>query len=109
LRPNPQTDGDGNPIVPDDYFDPYYVFGNASTAFGCWLSDAGGTLPSRIDQLVLFQNLKAKFQETYYWSCEEYRSDVSYAWVQHFGGGNQVNDRKDVEFPVRAVRRVPIQ
>src|SRR3990167_8895127 len=35
-----------------------------------WAEEHNGTLPSRIDQLVLWQNLKGQFKEAWYWSCE---------------------------------------
>jgi hypothetical protein len=72
-----------------------------------WAEKQGGVLPSRIDQLVLLQNLKGEFQDAYYWSCEQYRADSDYAWVQHFGYGSQSCNRiKSSAFPVRVVRRL---
>lgn len=32
-----------------------------------WAKEQGGELPSRFDQLVLFNNLKSEFQDTWYW------------------------------------------
>jgi hypothetical protein len=33
-----------------------------------WADKEGGVLPSRIDQIVLFKNVKSEFKEAYYWS-----------------------------------------
>jgi len=44
-----------------------------------WAEKQGGALPSRIDQLVLFKNLKSEFKEAYYWSVEEYAPVPDYA------------------------------
>ena len=74
-----------------------------------WATKQGGTLPSRIDQLVLFQNLKAQFKEAAYWSCAPYAGHASYAWYQDFTNGTQYYDRKGSQLRARAVRRLPIQ
>jgi hypothetical protein len=74
-----------------------------------WASKKGGVLPSRIDQLVLFKNLKKEFQEAWYWSGEQYEPGSGYAWVQYFSNGDQGYDRKDDTSRVRAVRRSVIQ
>lgn len=74
-----------------------------------WAEGKGGALPSRIDQLVLFKNLKAEFQSTWYWSSEQYAGGESYAWYQTFSGGGQGNGRKDLELRARAVRRLPLE
>ena len=74
-----------------------------------WAEKLGGTLPSRIDQLVLFQNLKAQFKEAAYWSCAPDAGIASYAWYQHFGNGLQNGTLKDLKLRARAVRRLPIQ
>lgn len=74
-----------------------------------WAEKQGGALPSRIDQLVLFKNLKAEFKEAWYWSGEQYAGCSVYAWYQYFGDGYQNNGLKDDECRARAVRRLPIQ
>jgi hypothetical protein len=56
---------------------------------GAWAKDRGGVLPSRIDQLVLFQNLKSEFKEAWYWSGEQCAGYSGYAWGQDFGDGDQ--------------------
>jgi len=74
-----------------------------------WATKQGGTLPSRIDQLVLFQILKAQFQEAAYWSCAPSAGSASYAWFQYFLNGGQDFSLKDDKLRARAVRRLPIQ
>ena len=58
---------------------------------GVWAEKQGGTLPSRIDQLVLLKHLKAEFKADWYWSGEQHASYASYAWCQGFGYGGQLN------------------
>jgi hypothetical protein len=73
-----------------------------------WAEKQGGVLPSRIDQLVLFQNLKGKFEAKLYWSGTPYAGDESYAWYQYFGYGYQNCHHKYYKLRARAVRRVAI-
>ena len=73
-----------------------------------WADERDGDLPSRIDQLVLFKNLKSEFKEEAYWSGEPDAGDESYAWCQNFGLGYQSSDHKGTELRARAVRRVAI-
>ena len=74
-----------------------------------WATKQGGELPSRIDQLVLLQNLKREFKDAWYWSGESYAGDDAYAWGQGFSYGTQGNLHKDYETRARAVRRLPIE
>lgn len=74
-----------------------------------WAEKQGGALPSRIDQLVLFKNLKGEFQEAWYWSGEQFAGNSGYAWGQDFGYGLQGITRKGGSCRARAVRRLPIQ
>lgn len=73
-----------------------------------WAAASGGGLPSRIDQLVLFKNLKAEFKEAVYWSGEEFAGGAEYAWFQFFSDGYQLSWHKGFRSRARAVRRVPI-
>ena len=73
-----------------------------------WADKQDGELPSRIDQLVLFKNLKSKFREAAYWSCAPYIGAESYAWCQHFDNGDQNDNRKTHKLRARAVRRIAI-
>jgi hypothetical protein len=68
-----------------------------------------GVLPSRIDQLVLLKNLKREFKARWYWSDEKHAELGEYAWIQHFGDGDQDFLHQSNEYLAVAVRRVPIQ
>lgn len=74
-----------------------------------WAEKQGGTLPSRIDQLVLWQNMKTQFQSAAYWSCEQHASSESSAWYQSFGNGLQSYYDEYGTLRARAVRRIPIE
>ena len=74
-----------------------------------WAAEQGGVLPSRHDMLVLFRNLRAKFERDWYWTSEEVAGDAAYAWFQDFYGGYQGSTRKSDSYRARAVRRVPIR
>ena len=74
-----------------------------------WAAEIGGELPSRIDQLVLLQNVKSEFQDAYYWSGQGHASEPRYAWYQGFLTGYQSYTSVDYALRARAVRRVPIQ
>lgn len=73
------------------------------TAAKQWAKEAGGELPTRQEQALLFANLKSEFEGAYYWSSEEYSS--SYAWNQGFYHGLQYYLSKSAESRARAVRR----
>lgn len=73
-----------------------------------WAIKQQGTLPTRQDALVLWQNVPKEFKETYYWTREEVASDADYAWCQDFGYGYQYYGRKSYGCRCRAVRRVAI-
>lgn len=73
-----------------------------------WAEKQGGMLPSRIDHLVLFKNLKGEFKETWYWSDEQYANASGYAWTQLFGNGYQNYDFKSNVYRARAVRRISL-
>ena len=70
---------------------------------------AGGELPTRREQSMLFANLKGQFEERYYWSSEQHAAIDDYAWLQDFGYGDQNSDIKSAELRARAVRRLTIQ
>lgn len=74
-----------------------------------WSEERGAALPSRFDSLVLFTNLKDKFQREYYW-CNELRAGYpDYAWCQGFDGGGQYWGSRDGRCRAVAVRRYPIR
>ncbi|GAC1664625.1 MAG: hypothetical protein PVS3B2_00560 [Candidatus Dormibacteraceae bacterium] len=70
-----------------------------------WAKKAGGELPTRREQSLLFANARTAFQERYYWSSEAH-TNGSYAWMQGFNGGSQDWYDVDSEYCARAVRRV---
>ena len=72
-------------------------------------ASAGGELPTRREQSLLFANLKDEFDPYWHWSCEQHASDPSYAWIQYFYDGTQYCYRKSDEGRARAVRRLIIQ
>ena len=69
---------------------------------------AGGELPTRREQSLLFANLKEQFQPRWHWSGEQHASDSDCAWVQDFYSGNQDSYHKDDNYRARAVRRLVI-
>jgi hypothetical protein len=70
---------------------------------------AGGELPTRREQALLFANLKGQFEDSYYWSCEQRASNDGCAWIQTFANGGQGTSSKSAELRARAVRRLTIQ
>ena len=71
-------------------------------------ADAGGELPTRREQALLFANLKDQFEEDWYWSGEQHASSPSDAWIQTFNFGGQDTGHESYEGRARAVRRLPI-
>ena len=69
---------------------------------------AGGELPTRREQSLLFANLKEQFQSRWYWSGEQHVSYSDCAWGQDFDYGSQGINRKDYSYRARAVRRLVI-
>ena len=72
-----------------------------------WAEEAGGELPSRQEQALLYANLKGEFEARWYWSGEAHKNDGSYAWIQYFNYGFQDLSPKSYEGSARAVRRFP--
>ena len=73
-----------------------------------WAAEQNAELPSRVDALILFQNLKGEFEERWYWTGELDASDPASAWLQDFLNGYQHCSYTYHEFRARAVRRLPI-
>ena len=72
-----------------------------------WADEAGGTLPTRQEQALLYANCKPHLKPEWHWSCETHDEDASYAWLCYFGNGTQDgNLLKSYEGGVVAVRRV---
>ena len=76
---------------------------------GKWAKKAGGELPTRREQSLLFANCKELFDQRAYWSCEQYSADPAFAWSQGFGIGTQSLTRKGNALRARAVRRLIIE
>jgi hypothetical protein len=70
-----------------------------------WAAKAGGELPTRREQSLLFANLQSEFDPERYWSGEAYSTNGSYAWRQSFSYGDQGYGRKSYEGRARVVRR----
>lgn len=67
----------------------------------------GGEGPTLRDLALMRTNLRAQFQDKWYWSCEESRYSSDWAYAQYFISGNQyVYGNKDYELCAVAVRRV---
>lgn len=73
-----------------------------------WAKSLGGDLPSRVEQALLYADMKDEFEETCYWSNQTYESADAYAWCQGFNGGCQDYGHKDGNYRARAVRRLVI-
>ena len=74
-----------------------------------WAKKAGGDLPNRIEQSMLWAGFKDQFQQDWYWSNETHHVYDDSAWCQYFGYGNQYYTRKTSGYcRARAVRRVKI-
>ena len=73
-----------------------------------WAKKAGGELPSRREQSLLFANVPEQFEQAWYWSGTPYAGDDDYAWGQGFYDGTQDYWPKGTELRARAVRRVII-
>ncbi|SIQ21296.1 hypothetical protein SAMN05880566_102205 [Janthinobacterium sp. TND4EL3] len=75
-------------------------------AAGTFAASAGGVLPTRAEQALLYENLKHEFEPNWYWSSEQ--AGPSDAWFQYFYYGYQLSYYRSYEGRARAVRRLPI-
>jgi hypothetical protein len=91
-------------VLHDDEYDGQCTWKEAMA----WAESIAQELPSRIDALVLYKNLKDRFKPEWYWTAEKHASNESYAWVQDFYDGGQLYDGKANRYRARAVRRVAI-
>ncbi len=73
-----------------------------------WAKKLDAELPTRMDLLAMWNNVRGEFDKDWYWSAEEFESTAGFAWYQDFGNGYQVSGHKDVELRARAVRRLVI-
>mgnify|MGYP003385261399 CR=1 FL=1 len=69
-------------------------------------SAAGGELPTRREQSLLYANLKEAFTPNWYWSGEQRESGS--AWYQHFHNGYQGWRYPSDKCRAVAVRRIAI-
>jgi hypothetical protein len=69
---------------------------------------AGGGLPTRREQALLFANLQREFRSDWYWSGEQRAAFGDCAWIQIFILGNQDYNLKSARLRARAVRRFAI-
>ena len=70
---------------------------------------AGGELPTRREQALLFANAPGQFKQDWYWSSEQHAAYSGYAWSQVFPYGFQYCSLIDYELRARAVRRLIIE
>jgi len=68
-----------------------------------WAAQAGGALPSRREQALLFANAASHFEATWYWSSEQ--CSDAFAWGQYFDYGDQSDVDESAKARARAVRR----
>ncbi len=73
-----------------------------------WAEQAGGALPTRQEQALLFANCKPHLQPRWHWSCEEREENASYAWYCYFSNGRQYDCLKSYEGSAVAVRYIKI-
>lgn len=73
-----------------------------------WAEQAGGALPTRQEQALLYANLKPHFKGDWHWSGEQGAGLEASAWCQDFLSGGQLYYHKFNELRARAVRRLPI-
>ena len=69
-----------------------------------WAEEAGGVLPNRQEQALLFANCKAALPQRWCWSSEPEGS--SYAWYCNFNNGNQYYGHTSYGGCAVAVRRL---
>lgn len=74
-----------------------------------WAKKAGGELPTRSEQALLYANLKAQFQSDWYWSSAQYAPGYDYARATYFDNGYQGNYHKYGLYRARSVRRLILQ
>lgn len=73
-----------------------------------WAEKIGGSLPTRKETALLFANVPELFERAYYWTCEQFESESSYAWSQSFYHGYQNYRHTYYQLRARAVRRLPL-
>jgi hypothetical protein len=74
-----------------------------------WARTIGVNLPTRREQMLLFANLKARFDPLWYWSSETYGAPLGFAWGQTFDTGDQIYARDFSMGHAQAIRRIPVE
>ena len=69
-----------------------------------WAAAAGGALPTRQEQALLYANCKPHLEPRWHWSCETEGS--SFAWYCDFYYGGQLFNCRSAEGVAVAVRRL---
>ena len=70
-----------------------------------WATSAGGHLPTRQEQTLLYANCKPHLEPVWHWSCESHEEDASCAGLCHFFNGYQPYNHKSDVCAAVAVRR----
>lgn len=70
-----------------------------------WAKECGGELPSRIDALILFQNVNAHVKDHRYWTADICWNNC--AWFQFGRDGEQKYELQDQRLDALAIRRIP--
>ena len=73
-----------------------------------WAKEQGGVLPSRVDALILWQNMAAEFRKEAYWTDTQHAVHSDSAWYQDFLNGNQDSSYISDKLRARSVRRLKI-
>ena len=73
-----------------------------------WAEQQGGVLPSRVDALILLQNLPGEFKKEAYWTAEQHAAYSACAWCLHFNYGYQNTSSIYGKLRARSVRRLAI-
>jgi hypothetical protein len=66
-------------------------------------------LPSRLESLLLFGELREQFEEDWYWTSAQCEHNGDYAWLQYFYSGYQYYGLKVTPCRARAVRSIVIE
>ncbi|VVD91084.1 hypothetical protein PCO31110_01623 [Pandoraea communis] len=72
-----------------------------------WAKEAGGDLPNRVEQALLYANHSDRFKKDWYWSNQ--KDEDGFAWYQYFLNGSQSGISQYYRLRAVAVRRLPIQ
>ena len=73
-----------------------------------WATSAGGHLPTRQEQALLYANCKPHLKPVWHWSSQTHEDDASFAWFCYFDGGSQHYGLKSYEGSAVAVRQIPL-